>query len=166
MIEGALELPKINYVKFWIGLAIVILVTFLNNIQFAKLFGTSIWPFGTILILASWSRIGLNFVILTSIFILGLVQDIILGQTIGLFASINILAFAILFFSKDSLPPAAKNSLYEGILSAISFLVALIFVGLIFNNIPNIFGLIIPIISSIALLYFSKKFFEVMVEKP
>lgn len=164
MIEGALEFPKINYSKFWMGIIIAVLICFLNQLQFAKIFGSSIWPLTTIFLLPAWSRIGLNIISILSLFVLGLIQDFIFGQEIGIFATINLIAFGILLAFKSYGPPMAKNSGLEAIISSLIYLTAILLFGIFTQNIPNLIGLLIPIISSGFILYKSNDFFEILAQ--
>lgn len=164
MIEDALDFPKINFSKFWIGIFIAILFCILNQIQIAKIFGSSIWPLSAILLLPAWSRIGINFFSILSLFLLGLFQDFLLGQEIGIFATINLIAFGLLLLNKSFGPSLAKKSGLEAIITTFIYLAAILIFGIITQNIPNLIGLIIPLISSCFILYKSNGFFEIMAE--
>lgn len=161
MIDSAIELPKINFRQLLLCAFLVIAISILNLAQFGNVLGTYIWPFALVWFLPSISKYGFNAYIALFLFILGIVQDLIFGQRIGIYGAVNVASYGLLAGLFAFLPLNFKSNIIDIFASTLCFLASIIIVGLLISDIPNLKGLILPLALTIIIGIFAAPYIEI-----
>jgi hypothetical protein len=162
MIDSAIAFPNLKLSKLAFIALIIMAVTALSLSQFFVIANTSIWPFAIVWLLPNLARNGVNAMLALIMFIIGLAQDLILAQALGLMGAVNVAAYGFMLLANSYLPVPSKGSFSEAIFATMTYFLALFLVGILCQNIPSLFGLIIPFILTIISTGFLSKYFEVV----
>lgn len=161
MIDSAIELPKINYRQLLFCAFLVIAISILNLAQFGDIMGTYIWPFAIVWFLPNISKYGFNAYIALFLFLLGFVQDLILGQKIGIYGAVNVSSYGILAGMFAFLPLNFKSNIIDIFASTLCFMASMIIVGLLVSDVPNLMGLILPLALTVLIGIFASPYLEI-----
>ncbi len=161
MLDSVLNAPRLSIQRLAIALLAFVGLQLLNYLKIGILFGNSIWPLGIVWILAGCQKFGPDWRIVFWIFGLGLFMDAVFADPIGLNGACGLLALLILWgFNKYS-PIVASSRIFLSSTALAAYLVSLIVIGTILGSMPNIIGLIIPSIVTIALTPFMFALFNI-----